>query len=321
MQDRIQDKIHGMLIGVALGDALGSPHEFQNLPYTGKLEHQTQRRSRWQPTKIEPPGQITDDTEMTLALTATIINGYSRDAAILNYQRWANSKCPSMGKNTRHLFSGVKTIKGYEKRFTTPPVGKKNYNGPQESQANGTLMRASPLVVLSLGQALEDCRITNPHQVNVECSTIYYEMLRATLEDQDLTKNFLEICERSWHPDIAQMLLEVGNGSPRDITHNKGWVVHALYVALMVITRLGSYFETSSDCYRWIMLQQGDTDTNAAIAGALLGCKLGYQQLHQEQKENIDIMMNVVADRPVEYHPKQIGDIASRLSGIYQQHV
>lgn len=314
----VTDRIHGMLIGVALGDALGSPHEFNNLPYTGKLEHPTLRRSKWQPTKVEPPGQITDDTEMTLTLARTIINGYSRDSAILNYQQWANSKCPSMGKNTRHLFLGVKTVKGYEKRFATPPKGKKNYNGPQESQANGSLMRASPLVVLDLDHAIVDCKITNPHQVNIECSTIYHTMLRAIMAGKDPTEVFLDLCQRTWYPDISQMLDEVKNGTPRDVTDKKGWVVHGLYVALMCITRLGSYFESSANCYRWIMSLGGDTDTNAAIAGALIGCKLGYQELYNQQKNNVDIMMNAVVDRPSEYHPTQIANLALHLASLYQ---
>ncbi len=328
----LEDQIRGMLTGVALGDALGSPHEFDKLPYTGKLEHPARRRSRWRGTKYEVVGQVTDDTEMTLTLANTIANGYSRDQAVLNYQQWANSKCPTMGTNTRHLFSGVKTVKGYEKRFQTQPIGKINYSGALESQANGSLMRASPLVVLPLEEALTDTKITNPSDVNLDATRIYWTMMRLLLEGKDPITVFSSIKNLATSPETKKVIQQVESGEYRDITVKRGWVLHALYCALITITRYGDKFHSFGECMRWIITLEGDesrsdTDTNAAIAGGLIGCYLGYQRLSKEQGEggegNIEIMMNAdttLGDhpRPDEYHPRKIENLSHILAEMYR---
>lgn len=114
------DKVQGMLMGAFLGDALGAPHEFKcnkNTLYTGILEHQGFRISRFQGRNDLMVGQVTDDSEMTLALLRTLIKDgeYVKNNVILSYLAWANSGGWMMGINTRALLRGVKTIKEYEK--------------------------------------------------------------------------------------------------------------------------------------------------------------------------------------------------------------
>ena len=54
--------------------------------------------------------------------------------------------------------------------------------------------------------------------------------------------------------------------------------------------------------------QNADTDTNGAIAGAVLGCKLGLDKMMQSAitRENLEIMLNQKTNRPVELHPVNI---------------
>lgn len=43
---------------------------------------------------------------------------------------------------------------------------------------------------------------------------------------------------------------------------------------------------------KFIIEKKGDTDTNAAIAGAIYGARVGFQKLMEEQSENWKILMS-----------------------------
>src|SRR5574338_847930 len=116
------DKVRGMLMGVFLGDALGVPHEFRcnaKTPYTGILEHKGFMISQWQGRKELAVAQVSDDSELSIALLRTLIrdHGYNRDHVIKAYLDWANSGGWMMGKNTREILKGVTTLKGYQGRI------------------------------------------------------------------------------------------------------------------------------------------------------------------------------------------------------------
>jgi len=70
------------------------------------------------------------------------------------------------------------------------------------------------------------------------------------------------------------------------------------------------HFETFTEAITYVINRAGDTDTNAAIVGALFGAKLGYDKLYKEQSENIEILINCDTSggnkpRPVEYQLKK----------------
>ena len=74
-----EDKLRGAFYGLALGDALGGPHEFRTGTklerYSGRLEFPLVSASRWQGRRSNPPGSVTDDTEMTLT-AAGVVAGF-----------------------------------------------------------------------------------------------------------------------------------------------------------------------------------------------------------------------------------------------------
>ena len=149
----MEDNILSMLIGHFLGDALGTPFESigrkktSTEEYRGSLKDvRLERVGMYGRKTILDYGQVSDDSEMTMVVFRNVMkilniveHGYKRDdktkviehknttkdiCAIYkqnilhDYMKWANSDNNfSMGKNTRSLFKGVKTIKGYETRF------------------------------------------------------------------------------------------------------------------------------------------------------------------------------------------------------------
>ena len=326
-----EDVLRGMLWGAAIGDALGTPHEFRTgtplRRYSGLLEFPAVRQNRWQGRRVGVVGQVSDDTEMGLALAAALVAGqrYDPDRAVGAYLVWANSKCPFMGRNTRALLHGVKTLRGYRGRY------QKVYGGgrPQDefTQSNGCLMRCAPLAALgaAAGEAARaDCALTNPHPTCVDACQVY---IRAAQElGAGAALEVVVAAAPGWAETPAvQGVLEAAGRTEieRNVTgESKGWVLHALWCAfraLLVLGRDGSY-EAAID---WVIRCSGDTDTNACIAGALLGACLGYEALESEERTGANIAIARAADpnqgalkRPERYHAARIDHVARGLAAI-----
>ena len=289
------DKISGMFMGGAIGDALGAPHEFRyhkSNEYTGLLHHNFKFLARYQPVRHAVAGQTTDDTEMTLALANSLIDnkGYDKNGAILSYEKWAND-AKFLGVNTRLLFKGVKTVKGYESRYG------KVFDTPEKrhaTQSNGSMMRCSPLVfIFDNNVVVTDCKLTNPSPINLDANLIYINAMRLLVMGHDRYQTFNTVMGLSQTPEVRNVLSDVSNRVIRDVTgKSKGWVLHALYCAFWGLL----YSENYQDMIDYIIRLGGDTDTNAAIAGSLLGVMYGYNVLLLENRTRYNMNMVLACD-------------------------
>jgi len=287
------NKIRGMLMGAFLGDALGAPTEFRNSYnnlYTGLLEFETKILRRFQPPLILPVGRITDDSEMTLTLLKTIIKDktYIKDHVIKSYMNWANSTS-CIGKNTRLLLKGIKTIKGYEKRI------QKYWEIPmnERSQSNGSLMRCSPLALLNEDKfIIQDCDITNPTEINRDCSFVYIKAIQLALSGKCKDEIFESTKKLAKTSEVLFVFDQVENSIERNIKEKKGWCLHGLWCALTAMLKFDNY----KDSIDWVITSQrgSDSDTNACITGALLGSLYGFDELKKNKmtSKNIEIILS-----------------------------
>lgn len=292
-----KDKIKGMLVGLALGDALGVPFEFRSVEpkivYNGLIPtHAIKvRTSKYHQLDI-PAGAISDDTEMTLALLRCLVTHqghYNKEDIIVSYMTWAN-QCRSLGKNTRRLFKGIKTVRGYENRFAKIDDDEK-----QHMQSNGSLMRCSPLAFIKDETAFEkavkkDVYLTNPNQVNLEANVLYLSIIRMLLHNatkNDIIEYLTDYSAQT--EELQQVIIDVVNPEDERAIDGKvkGWVCSALYVSLKALLQS----QTFQEAIDWIIGQHkgSDTDTNAAIGGCVIGCLLGYQQMSQETKTSVNM--------------------------------
>lgn len=300
------DKVRGMLMGAFLGDALGAPHEFRvnaKVPYTGKLEHNAFNISKYQGRQSLQVSQVSDDSELILTLLRSIIKDqkYIRDNVIMSYLKWANSGGWMIGKNTRALLKGVTTLKGYQNRVAKHGL---------TSQSNGALMRCSPLALLNDNDCvLQDLSITNFNAVCADCELIYVAALRLALRGNDGMTIFNHVYDLVQTAEVKAVFDQVLNNEPRNIAENKGWCLHGLWCSVTAMISFNSY----SEAIDWVITAQkgSDTDTNACIAGALIGAILGFEALQSEPITNYNIEMVLTADidngptpRPHIYQPK-----------------
>lgn len=288
-------KTEGMLIGVAIGDALGAPHERATNPYTGKIKlpYTVKYRFGYDPGETGEKkniftsaiGQITDDTEMMIVLTRSLIknDGLDKRDLIRDYMRWANDRFTiSMGANTRALFK-VNNFDKYNTVYHNMFNDKKSKNS---SQSNGALMRCAPLVFFSDKVVKKECSFSNPSKVSIQCELIQMKMLRFLLFGQEF-----ELNKDDYEENIVKALNEAEKKKERNLEEkiqnksNKGWCVHGLYCSYYCFLHFDS-FENAMD---YVIGLGGDTDTNAAIAGAIMGAKLGINIMSKENKTEYNL--------------------------------
>ena len=283
------DKLNGMFIGGFLGDALGAPFEFRRSisvsMYRGVLEHSVILPRQWHEDLKFPAGTFTDDSLMTLAMIKSIVenNNYIKDDVTLKYMEFANNTS-MLGRNTRAILKGVKTLGGYKNR--TKKISPTN-------ESNGPLMRASPLAIFSNFLTwTEDVSITNISQANYISNIIYVQALRYAIDGhtKDEIMTLAETLSSQYgNQDIILAIQQAKSGIKRNLDEriqidgknrsNKGWVVHGIYSAFWALYN----FNNLKDGIDSVILLGGDTDTNAKIAGDLMGAYYGYTEMMKDE--------------------------------------
>jgi ADP-ribosylglycohydrolase len=232
------DQLQGGLLGLALGDALGAPHEFRYSislnEYTGKLIHPIYWKSRFGPMQQSAIGQITDDTSMSIALLKSLLQNstWNYTSAVSAYINWANSGLKFLGRNTRKLFKGIKTIKGYQNRYQRFDLS--------DAQSNGSLMRAYPLIFLfywhspeeAYQLAMDDTNLTNPTAINRDATLVYLEMIRLIIANTQVKDGLTKLLNSAQTKPIRNALEEAMNGQTRNAKYQKGWVAHPIFFQL-----------------------------------------------------------------------------------------
>lgn len=334
----LYDKICGTIIGHSYGDALGASYEFKPFSdFSGKLNNPIKRYSRYHGNQKTPPGQITDDTEMAFALLHTLIGGYTKEKAVIGYMEWVNNlhckpdckgNAPFTGRNTRNLFTigneSKPSMKLYDTRFnkTFPSEELK-----QESQSNGCLMRSYPLAFINNESIIEtDVKITNPSDFTTEAVNSYVLAVRMAILGYRKDEIKLHVEKNLNYPKLEELFSYAVNNTFVNVANNKrGWVGYGFYCAFWALFNFDNYKDAvdaviclgpTPDKKAFICDKSekqkllGDTDTNAAIAGALLGAYYGIKNMCRDSnlREDLRILVHVdttVGDiiRPLKYYP------------------
>ncbi|HET8648035.1 MAG TPA: inositol monophosphatase family protein, partial [Vicinamibacteria bacterium] len=167
-------RAQGCLLGQVAGDSLGSLVEFMDAHQVQALHPQGPRLLADGGVHRTLAGQPTDDSEMALALARSIVAAGRFDAAqvMAAYGAWGDSAPFDMGLTTRAALAGAPD---------------------PHSQANGALMRCSPLGLFAYALAPEqvaalarqDSRLTHPHPVCGDASAAFLIALVHALRHGD----------------------------------------------------------------------------------------------------------------------------------------
>jgi len=104
---------------------------------------------------------------------------------------------------------------------------------------------------------------------------------------------------------------------PTDYVTHQGWVIIAFHNAFWQLLHAPNFEEGLVDT----VMRGGDTDTNAAICGALLGAALGAKAIPEEWKRKVLNCRPSAKDktvrhpRPEKYWPVDALELAGKLMG------
>jgi hypothetical protein len=170
-------------------------------------------------------------------------------------------------------------------------------------------MRCSPLFMYSDDIITEDCSLTNPNPFNIEININYCSALFQLYQGKDPLIVYENIKANIKSETIRKRLRSIENDKMVDVTVLKGHCLHAFGFAMKSMIKPRSFSEEMQFIIR--DHPRSDTDTNAAIAGAMIGMKIGFAELMKDPvtKENWNILQNADTKngefpRPDEYHPK-----------------
>ncbi len=309
MQTEIRSRAIGCLLGQLSGDALGSLVEFQTPPKIRQKYPDGVRLMHDGGTWNTIAGQPTDDSEMALGLARSIVaeGTYVQDAARKAYEDWLHSNPFDIGNTVR---DGLDHLPNHD------------------SQANGALMRIAPLGIFGAGRPLaqvgawaeQDAVITHPNPVCRQINNLFARAISHAIATGPTPAELYESI-RGWAKELAvlaavnDVIAAAEYAPPADFTHQQGWVMIAFQNALFQLLNAPSLEE---GVIRTIA-GGGDTDTNAAIAGALLGAVHGEQAIPAQWRQSVlscrpeQGRANVHRPRPEIYWPADAVELAEEL--------
>lgn len=269
---KLHDHALGAYLGLACGDALGATVEFM-LPREIQAQYGTHKEitgGGWLRLK---PGQITDDTEMSLYLGQAILDssGWNLAAAADAFAAWLKSRPVDVGATCR------RGIRRYMLEGST--------EGPPSDGdgGNGAAMRNLPVALLTLGDdallerySIEQARITHHHPFSDAGTLALGRMVQALLLGGGVRE-----CRA-----IANRLVEQHRQFRFDPYSGRA----SGYIVDTVQTVMHHFFFTDNfeDCVVETVNRGEDADTTGALAGMLAGALYGVEAIPQRWLERID---------------------------------
>ena len=274
-----RDRVRGVLLGLAVGNLLG-------LPVEGLSEGTIARRYPGGITEIDP-GERTlpmdDDLAQAVELGEALLSGeeYLEDFA-RRLVRWRSEN----GRGIGHTTSAV--IDMLERGQAAPEAGRIIYEQRDRIAPNGGVMRCAPVALARRGnpqQLVRDsastCAVTH-YAPECQWSCIIINAAIALLMDGRVprpAKLSRAIRADEAPAEVVEWVEEVNESigslrwNHRHIGHTLLCMQSGLWAA---ITSLG--FE---EALVQVIGAGGDTDTNGAVAGAVLGARYGASSIPQ----------------------------------------
>lgn len=259
MNNEINQRALGAYLGLAIGDALGATVEFM-MPREIRAQygvHCQLRGGGW--LRLEP-GQVTDDTQMSLALGAAITGGstWEPKRAADAFAAWLKSRPVDVGNTCRRGIRRYMLEGTLEAPFSDSDAG------------NGACMRNLPVALATLGRdiqfeqwSLEQSHITHNHPLSDAATLALGRMTQ-----QLIMGGGIKACRA-----IANQLLEQHPAFRFDPYPGRA----SGYIVDTVQTVLHYFFRTDSfESFVVEVVNRGeDADTTGALAGMLGGAAYG----------------------------------------------
>jgi len=270
----LQNRAVGAYLGLAVGDALGSTVEFMtpmeiHQQYT---IHDEIRGGGWLRLK---PGQVTDDTTMSLALGKAILSKGRVDAgaAAQAFDDWIRSKPVDIGNTVRR---GI-----IHYRRTGQPENPMS----EHDAGNGACMRCLPVALATFNcqeELVEASRaqthVTHNNALSDATTECVIEMIHGAMLGLTLDELFYGPVVRLQHkfPEFKFNDRRYGNPS--------GYIVDTMQAVFQALFEYKRFDEAMID----VVNRGGDADTTGAILGMIAGALYGQDAIPSRWLKKLD---------------------------------
>lgn len=315
------------MLGALVGDAAGAPLECGRREITEEMALDAMKMPGGGALRVGR-GQITDDGELTLTLWRSLNSLQSSHfvpilTIIKGYKDWYDSMpfdigmtCSLAFENYSDFFEGkhIYTLEDCKEKIKT-----ENYH----SEANGALMRATAIatwiaynnidILLGIECSKEDARLSHPNIKCQECNAIYVfaiiNLLRGVTPQEviELTNDFVDTDITSdkvkyWYFEESKNITNI------NCIENAGHVRWGFVLAFYFLRNPTYSYE---EAIKITLMKGGDTDTNAAIVGGIVGAYKPIPDYMKNPVLEFDCTASNVATRkhhkrPAEYSVKHV---------------
>lgn len=276
-----QQKARGAMLAFACGDALGATTEFMTPDAIRSMYgiHRDITGGGW--LELEP-GQVTDDTQMTLCVARSLVECDRYDPGNMadKLVDWYNSDPDDIGSACRH---------GIHMYIRTGQLQRQ----PGEHQAgNGALMRMLPFIISTSQGVDQEAMVHHAHLTHNDlesdrCIMLYNWIVTASLNGYD--KEHLQDLV-----DMSGLDLEFKGKSGGYVIDSLATVLHCFFTS-----------DTLEDAMIKCANLGGDADTTTAILGGLAGAYYGPDAIPERWSSALD-----------EDVLREVTNLVSRLTGV-----
>ena len=273
------DRARGVIVGLACGDALGAPVEFESREtlaerYPDGLRDFT--GGGWMNVAL---GELTDDSRMMMDLAEVLIQPgpVDMDALGQRFVAWMNEDPKDIGNTTRMALEALRD--GVP--WTEAGRIALEQRGASGAASNGSLMRCAPVAVRFRDlpdqlrmQSIDTSRITHAESRCVWSCVALNQAIAHALRGGSVATLVDAACDEIEQSDVAAAIRH--SPEMRESAFNgSGYVLNALQIAVWAVLTKPSYEEAVVSA---VMIGD-DTDSNAAVTGALAGAIHGYGKI------------------------------------------
>lgn len=274
-------KVKDGIIGLLIGDALGVPVEFS---YREDLEENPVTDMIGEGTYDQPAGTWSDDTSMTIATMASIVDkkAIDYDDIMGNFCKWYKGEIYwqvpifDIGNTTRDA------LNSYLEEIPALECG---LDGERDN-GNGSLMRILPLAYIPDidYETIENVSgLTHAHKRSKIACVLYVEIAKSMLENEGLSIsehiNLASDKIKDYYKDSPELKhfkrIFEDDLNDADTISSKGYVIYTFESVVYCLKNTGNY----RDAVLKAVNLGRDTDTTAAICGGLAGIYYGYDDI------------------------------------------
>lgn len=291
------DRFAGCLVGLACGDALGGPVEFLTRAQIAARFPDGMREMIGGGWLHLAPGEITDDTQMALAIArACTSEGIDIEQVAANFVAWYRSGPKDVGTTTAAALAAIARGTSWQ------DAGEAVYHANPSGAANGALMRCAPLALRFrrdparlVRASLDTARITHAAPRAAWATVALNQALVHLLDGGERAGVLAAARAGIDEPAVVAALDETPTLTYETLTSG-GFVLDTLTAALWCFLN-----RDSAEAAIVSAVSLGDdADTTGAVTGALAGACWGLKALPERW-------------RAVVQHREQLMTLADRL--------